>query len=104
MDEEKLGIKPDVLFKVYQTIDTKARQLAPKELNEELKLAQDGRSKTRFYVTVSKRMAPHLMEAIQLSITADYGLELSSYLQKLQEQLMVQLFGPYEQTTFNVRL
>lgn len=93
MDDEKLGLKPEVLFKLYGTIDTQARDSANPEFSHELRISQDGRIKTRFRLVVSDRMAPHLLAAVQKQAESDCGIGLKSYLHKLQEQLMAQMFA-----------
>ncbi|SRR5579883_1803257 len=103
MDDSKFEAKPDVLFKAYSAIDARARQLAPENIRNELKIVQDGRIKTKFYVTVSNRMAPHLLQAIQQQIDHKAGMDFGLYFQKLQEQLMSQMFGP-EPLSFNIKL
>jgi hypothetical protein len=92
MDDDKLGIKPEVLVGMYNVIDSKARQLAPEETRSELAISQDGRNKTKFYVAVSSRMAPYFIAAIQQHVDSDYGIGLRSYFHKLQEQIMSQMF------------
>ena len=92
MDDEKLGLKPETLFKIYGAIEAQARQSAKADIRHELRISQDGRIKTRFHVAVSDRMAPHLLAAVQKQAEAEYGIELKSYLHKLQEQLMGQMF------------
>lgn len=100
MDDEKLGIKPDVLFGMYSAIYSKARELAPQEFRNELRITQDGRIKTRFHILVSDRMAPHLISAIQWQAESVHGA-LKAYFYKLQEQVMSQMLGS-GQTTFNI--
>jgi hypothetical protein len=96
----ELGVKTDFLLSMYKEIDAKASQLAPVEMRNELLISQDGVDKTTFHVKVSDRMAPHLISAIQHQIERGYGVALRSYLYKLQEQIMAQLFGNIEQPTF----
>jgi hypothetical protein len=93
MEDEKLGVKPEVLVGMYAAIDSKARQLAPQDLKRELAISQDGRIKTRFRIQVSSRMAPHLIAALQQQADAQYGIGLKSYFNKLQEQVMAQMFA-----------
>jgi hypothetical protein len=93
MDDDKLGIKPEVLVGMYSVIDSKARQLAPEEIRRELAISQDGRVKTKFYVAVSGRMAPYFIAAIQQQVDSEYGVGLRSYFHKLQEQIMSQMFA-----------
>jgi hypothetical protein len=103
MDDDKLGLKPEFLVGMYSGINTVARQLAPPEVKTELAISQDGKIKTKFYITVSSRMAPHLINAIQQQINAQQGQALRSYLSKLQEQVMFQMFGPQEQGAINIQ-
>lgn len=91
-DSDKLGVKPEVLVSMYTTIDAKARQLAPQDFKRELVISQDGRIKSRFYIRVSNRMAPHLIAAIQQQADSESGIGMKSYFYKLQEQLMSQMF------------
>ena len=93
MDDEKLGLKPETLFKIYGAIEAQARQSAKADIRHELRVTLDDRIKTRFHVAVSDRMAPHLLAAVQKQAEAEYGIELKSYLHKLQEQLMGQMFA-----------
>lgn len=97
MDDEKAEIKPETMFKIYATIEAQAKQAAPPAINQELRIAQDARIKTRFYITVSDRMAPHLVSAVQKQI-GEYGVGLKSYFYKLQEQLMAQMFAGAKDT------
>ena len=104
MEDDKLGVKPEVIVKMYMAINTIADQLAPRELKAELIISQDGKIKSKFYVQVSNRMAPYLIEAIQKQAESQPGIGLKSYFYKLQEQIMSQLLGPQEQfTNFNIR-
>jgi hypothetical protein len=93
MDDDKLGVKPEVLVGMYTAIDTKARQLAPQEIRNELLISQDGRTKTKFYIQVSNRMAPHIIAAIQQQTESEHGIGMRSYFYKLQEQIMSQMFA-----------
>jgi hypothetical protein len=93
MDDDKLGVKPEVLVGMYTAIDAKARQLAPQDVRTELVISQDGKIKGRFYIQVSSRMAPHLIAAIQQQADAHQGIGLKSYFYKLQEKVMAQMFA-----------
>lgn len=93
MDDDKTGVKPEVLAGMYSAIDAKARQLAPQDVKRELTIAQDGRIKTKFHIQVSSRMAPHLISAIQQQADSQQGIGLKSYFYKLQEQVMAQMFA-----------
>jgi hypothetical protein len=93
MDDDKLGVKPEVLAGMYVTIEAIARGLAPQELKNELVISQDGRIKTRFYLRVSNRMAPHLIAAVQKQADSETGIGMKSYFYKLQEQIMSQMFA-----------
>ena len=104
MQDEKLGVKPEVLVGMYGIIEAKARQLAPQPVRNELVISQDNKMKNRFYIQVSNRMAPHLISAIQHQADTQQGMGLKSYFYKLQEQIMSQMFGEQEQvTTFNIK-
>lgn len=93
MDDDKLGVKPEVLVGMYTAIDAKARQLAPQEVRNELVITQDGGIKSRFYIRVSDRMAPHLIAAIQRQADSESGSGMRSYFYRLQEQIMSQMFA-----------
>jgi hypothetical protein len=93
MDDDKLGVKPEVLVGMYKAIDSKARQLAPQEIKNELAISHDGRIKTKFYIRVSDRMAPHLIAAVQQQAESETGIGIKSYFYKLQEQIMSQMFA-----------
>jgi hypothetical protein len=93
MDDDKLGVKPEVLISMYAAIDAKARQLAPQDIKRELIVSQDGRIKGRFHIQVSNRMAPHLISAIQHQADSESGFGMKSYFYKLQEQVMSQMFA-----------
>jgi hypothetical protein len=56
-------------------------------------MSQDGNIKTRFYIRVSDRMAPHLIAAIQQQADSETGIGIKSYFYKLQEQIMSQMFA-----------
>lgn len=104
MDDDKLELKPEIIFGMYAAIDSKARELAPQGIRNELKISRDGRIKTRFYLQVSDRMAPHLLSAIQWQAESVQGGALKSYFYKLQDRVMNEMFGPQESvTTFNIR-
>jgi hypothetical protein len=93
MDDEKLGVRSEVLVGMYAAIDGKARELAPEEIKRELMISQDGAIKSRFYVKVSSRMAPHLIAAIQQQVDSESSIGMKSYFYKLQEQIMAQMFS-----------
>lgn len=93
MDDDKIGVKPETIVGMYTDIDAKARQMAPQDVRRELIISQDGRIKTRFYIQVSNRMAPHLIAAIQQQAESESGIGMKSYFYKLQEQVMSQMFA-----------
>lgn len=93
MDDDNIGIKPEVLVGMYTTIDTTARQMAPHEVRRELMISQDGKIKTRFYIQVSNRMAPHFIAAIQQQAESESWTGMKSYFNKLQEHVMSQMFA-----------
>ncbi len=93
LDDDKIGVKPEVLVGMYSAIIAKSRQLAPPDIKTELAIAQDGRTKTMFHIQVSSRMAPHLIMAIQQQADSQQGIGLKSYFYKLQEQIMAQLLA-----------
>ena len=93
MDDDRLEIKPDVLGGMYRAIDSKARQLAPQNVRNELAISQDRNVKTRFHIAVSNRMAPSFITAIQQHVDSEYGVGLKAYFYKLQEQIMSQMFA-----------
>jgi hypothetical protein len=97
MDDEKAETKPEVLFQIYGAIEAQARQAAPPAISHELRISQDAKIKTRFYIAVSDRMAPHLVASIQKQVDT-YGYGLKSYFYKLQEQLMAQMFAGAKDT------
>lgn len=93
MEDENLGIKPEVLVGMYGIIEAKARQLAPQPVRNELVISQDNKMKNKFYIQVSNGMAPHLISAIQQQADTQQGMGLKSYFYKLQEQIMSQMFA-----------
>jgi hypothetical protein len=97
MDDEKLGVKPEILFRIYGQIEAEAKESAPAEIRAELRIAQDAKIKTRFYIAVSDRMAQHLMSVVQKHASGD-AVGLRSYFYKLQEHLMAQLFAGAKDT------
>jgi len=103
MDDDNLGLKPEFLVNLYLSIDSKVKQLAPNYMRHELSISQDGRIKSKFYILVSNRMAPHLINAVQQRINLENGIDLRSYLAKLQEQVMSQLFGSHGQEPVNIQ-
>jgi len=90
---ENLGVKTDFLIASYNSIYAEARRSAPKQINNELVITQDGRLKTTFHVKVSNRMAPFLIKAIQDQTQPGYGVALKGYFHKLQDQIMAQMFS-----------
>ncbi len=98
MEDDKLGVKPEIVLGLYKAISAKARQIAPQGVREELIMSQDGKIKTRFYVQVSNRMAPHLIMAMQQIAESESGLGMKSYFFRLQELVMSQMFSSVEQT------
>jgi hypothetical protein len=92
MDDEKIGIKPEILFRIYGQIDAQAKNSAPLAVRNELRISQDARIKTRFYIAVSDRMAQYLIAAIQEQASGN-AVGLRSYFYKIQEQLMTQMFA-----------
>lgn len=103
MDDETLGLKPETFLKIYAAIESDTRQAAPAEIRHELRISQDARIKTRFYIAVSDRMSTHLIGAVQKQTQTEYGVGLKSYLYKLQEQLMSQMFAGASDT-INIKL
>lgn len=99
MDDDKTGVKPQVLVGMYSAIYAKSRQLAPEDIRSELAIFQDRSIMTKFHIKVSSRMAPHLISAIQQHADSLQGIGLKSYFYKLQEQIMAQLFKNDGQTT-----
>ncbi|MEO9363734.1 MAG: hypothetical protein ABI348_07525 [Nitrososphaera sp.] len=97
MDDEKLGVKPEILFRIYGQIEAQAKDSAPVQIRNELRISQDARIKTRFYIAVSDRMAQHLIAAVQKQASGD-ATGLRSYFYKLQEQLMAQMFAGAKDT------
>jgi hypothetical protein len=97
MDDEKLGVNPNVLFRIYGQIDADAKNSAPAEIGNGLRISQDARIKTRFYIAVSDRMAQYLIAAVQKQINGD-ATGLRQYFYKLQEQLMSQMFAGAKDT------
>jgi len=97
---DELGVKTDFLVASYNAIDSKARQLAPTDIRHELLISQDMRVKTTFHVKVSSRMAQYLVNAIQQQNDSGYGIALKSYFNRLQEQLMAQMFSNVGQISF----
>ncbi len=89
----EVGARADFLVGLYAAIDSKARQLAPAGIRNELFISQDGNVKTTFRIKVSSRMAPYLVNSIQQNTNPSYGIALKSYLNKLQEQIMSQMFA-----------
>lgn len=103
MDDDKLELKLEVVIGMYSAIDSKTRELAPQEIRSELRISRDSKIKTRFYILVSDRMAPHLLSAIQWQAESVHGTA-RSYFHKLQDQVISQMFGPQDAaTTFNIR-
>ncbi len=98
MDDDKLGVKPEILFSLYLSIDANAKALAPADIRHELSISQNGKIKTRFGIAVSERMAPFLVRAVQVQAEKEVGMGLKSYFYKLQEQLMAHMLGPLDQT------
>jgi hypothetical protein len=97
MDDEKLGVKPEILFRIYGQIEAQAKDSAPAQIRNELRISQDARIKTRFYIAVSDRMAQYLIGAVQKQASGD-ATGLMSYFYKLQEQLMAQMFAGAKDT------
>ena len=93
IEDDKLGVKPEVLLGMYTVIDAKARQLAPQQVGKELIISQDNKIKDRFYIQVSNSMAPYFISAIQQQAETQQGMGLKSYFYKLQEQIMSQMFA-----------
>ena len=97
MDDEKLGTRPEILFRIYGQIEKHAKESAPVQIRNELRISQDARLKTRFYIAVSDRMAQFLIAAVQIQANGDAS-GLRSYFYKLQEQLMGQMFAGAKDT------
>lgn len=102
MDDEKLAVKPEVLFRIYGAIETQAKSVAPAAIKNELRISQDARIKTRFYVVVSERMAQHLLTAVQKQVDGDAS-GLKAYFYRLQEQLMGQMFAGAKDISISLR-
>jgi hypothetical protein len=97
MDDEKLGVKPEILFRIYGQIEAQAKDSAPAQIRNELRISQDARIKTRFYIAVSDRMAQYLIGAVQKQASGD-AIGLRAYFYKLQEQLMAQMLAGAKDT------
>jgi hypothetical protein len=97
---QDLGVKPDFLISSYNTIWERAKRSAPKPVSHELVIAQDGKLKTVFHIKVSNRMAPYLIKAIQDQMLPEYGIAFKSYWQKVQEQVMAQMFSDVGEISF----
>jgi hypothetical protein len=97
---QDLGVRTDFLVASYNSIYNGARKAAPAQISHEIMIVQDGRVKTTFHIKVSSRMAPHLIKAIQDQVQPEYGIALKSYFQKLQEQIMAQMFSNVGEMTF----
>ena len=93
IDDDKLGVRPEVLVGLYNSIDARTRQLAPQDIRSELIISQDGKISSKFYIRVSNRMAPHLITAIQQQADSESGIGMKSYFYNLQEQVMSQMFA-----------
>src|SRR5207244_12626816 len=92
-EEDKLGGRPEVLVAMYNCMHARARQLGPQDIRRELIVSQDGRIKSKFYIQVSSRMAPHLIAAIQQRADSESGIGMKSYFYNLQEQVMSHMFA-----------
>jgi hypothetical protein len=92
MDDENLGLKPDFFIILYKNILSDAMSSAPSSIRNEIEVLQDGKTRTKFKIIVSSKMAPYLISAIQRQISREKGVSLRSYLCKLQEQLMSEMF------------
>jgi hypothetical protein len=93
IEDDKLGVRPEVLVAMYNSIDARARQLAPHDIKSQLIISRDGRIKSKFYIQVSNKMAPHLIAAIQEQADSESGIGMKSYFYNLQEQVMSQMFA-----------
>jgi len=89
----ELGVKNEFLLAAHNSIDEKAKQLAPQEIRNQLLISQDPRVKTTFHVKVSNRMAPYLINAIEQQNDSGYGIALRSYFYRFQEAIMAQMFA-----------
>ncbi len=97
MDDERLGVKPEILFRIYGQIETQAKDSAPAQVRNELRISQDAKIKTRFYIAVSDNMAQYLIASVQKQASGDAS-GLRSYFYKLQEHLMGQMFAGAKDT------
>jgi hypothetical protein len=97
---ENLGVKTQFLVDAYTSVVSTARRDAPGQVANELVVVQDGRVKTTFHIKFSNRMAPFLIKAIQEQNNQGYGVALSSYFHRLQEQVMAQLFSNVGEISF----
>lgn len=97
---ENLGVNTKFLVDAYTSVYNGARNQAPGQIANELVVVQDGRVRTTFHLRFSNRMAPYLMKAIQDENSKDYGVALSSYFHRLQEQVMTQLFSNVGEISF----
>jgi hypothetical protein len=93
MEADKLDLKPELVAKLYSDIDLRARQISGGQYEQELRISRDAKDVFRFYVSVSERMAPSLISAVQQSIEKCSGIGLRSHFYKLQELIMAELFA-----------
>lgn len=103
MDDDKLGLKPGFFIELYSKILSETIDSAPSSIRKEIAVLQDGTIKTKFNIAVSSRMAPYLINTIQQRINEEKGIGLRSYLCKLQEQVMHEIFASQRQTPINIQ-
>ena len=87
-----LGVKPDFLNALFNTIYSNAVKSSPAAIRNELVIMQDKNVKSTFHIRVSSRMVPFLVKAIQDQNAPNYGVALRSYFHKMQEQILAQVF------------
>lgn len=86
----KLGLDPDVLADWYRIIESEARSLAPPDLADTIRVTRDEILPLRFQIKASKRVVPHVLEAIENHLP-EMPFATRLYFQKLEEIITEEL-------------
>ena len=88
IDDAKSGLDPDVLAIWYKKIVDRAQTICPEELSDTIEVIQDPDLIMKFELKSSKRVVPHIIDAIESNLelmpfaTRLYFLKVGELLQQ----------------------
>jgi len=95
IEDVKHGLDPEVISSWFKVIEEEAKRLAPEELKDKIKVHQDPVLLMKFNLTLSKRVIPYFMEAIERNLK-DMPFATRLYFQKVEEIIEEELLKSYK--------